>query len=203
MGKHRAYKGDKGYIRYERFSRTLRTALYLAIPLIAFLAAFLYFGTRENIITIVAMVGLIPACMSIVSVVMMYTVRPMPEDEYLKILPHTDGFTMAYELYLTNYDKNTLLDAAALCGDTVVGLATYKAPERKESERHMENVFRTEGFKADVTVFHDVNKFIERLDTLRPHMEDRRNAVSRRNDERFPEETYEEQLLHILLRVSA
>lgn len=198
----KAYKGEAGYIDYERFSRMVRTAILFIIPLAALVGATLYFGTRQNIITVIAMVGMIPACMSAVSVILVYTIRSIPKKLFEEIQPRTGSLTMAYDLYMTNYDKNTLFDAIAVCGDTVVGLATFKNPDRKEAETHIGNVLRQDGFRANVSVLGDEKKFLERLDSLNAHAESIRAGVKRREDDRYPEETYEEQILHILMQVS-
>ena len=42
--------------------RLLITVALFLIPLAAFLAAFLITGTKKNIITVIAMVGCLPAC---------------------------------------------------------------------------------------------------------------------------------------------
>ncbi len=198
----RAYKGEAGYIAYERFRRVLVTAVLFAIPIAAFITAYFLTGTKSNIITVIAMVGCIPACMSAVSAVMVYTIRSIPRDLYDRILPHAGDLVMAYDLYLTNGDKNVLYDAVAICGRTVVALTTFKNPDLKEAEKHMLNMVRAGGLSANVTIMRDPDKFIERLDTMNAHSAELRSGVGRVNDERYPEETPEGQILHVLKNVS-
>ncbi len=198
----KAVKGEQGYFNYQRFIRTVRTGILFIIPMAAYVAAYLYYGSRQNLITVVAMIGLIPACLSAVGIVMVYTVRSVPAKLYREIEPHTGSLTMAYELYMTNYDKNTLLDAVAVCGETIVALATFKNPDRKQAETHIENTVRAAGFRANASVLTDPAKFIERLDSMNAHAADLRSGIAARKDSRYPEETYEEQLLHILMTAS-
>ena len=198
----RAVKGEAGYIRYERFIRLVRTLALFAIPFIAFLAATLYYGTNKNMISVIAMVGMLPACMMAVSLIMVYTIRPIDGKLLARIREHAGSLTMAYELYLTNGDKNTLLESAAVCGDQIVGLSTYKNPGRKDAEAHIMNTCRSAGFRAGAAILTDPEKYLERLDSLNAHAEQLRAGLTARPDPRYPEETYEEQLLHILLRAS-
>ena len=198
----KAGKGYAGYIKYERFRRIVRTVILFLIPFAAFTAAYIYYGGRQNIITVVAMIGMIPACMSAVSVVMVFTIRSIPKDLLARIEAHAGDLFMAYELYMTNYDKNTLLDAVAICGDTIVALATFKNPNRKEAEAHMLKMIRAAGFRANVTVMDNPDKYIERLDSLSAHAADIREGIYARKDSRYPEDTYEAQLLHILMTAS-
>ena len=198
----RVRKGSAGYILYERIRRILIAAVLLIIPVSAYFIALAYFGTNKNAISIIAILGCVPAAGAIVSLIMFFSVRPVPMDLYEKILPHTGDLVMAYELYLTNYDKNTLLDAVAVCGQDVVGLATYKPPKRKDSEQHIENVLRADGFSVHAVVFDDPEKFLMRLDTMNAHARAHKGSIPRREDPRFPEETREEQILHVLKNVS-
>ena len=69
-------KGDYGYIRYEKKKRLLITVALFLIPLAAFLAAFLITGTKKNIITVIAMVGCLPACRALVNMIMMWMQKP-------------------------------------------------------------------------------------------------------------------------------
>ena len=198
----KAGKGYAGYITYERFRRIVRTVILFLIPFAAFIASYIYFGTRQNIITVVSMIGMIPACMSAVSVVMVFTVRSIPKELYERIQENCGDLAMGYELYMTNYDKSTLLDAVAVCGDTIVALATFKKPNRQEAESHMLKMIRAAGFRANVTVMDDADKYIERLASLSAHAPGLRAGIQARKDSRYPEDSYEEQLMHILLSAS-
>ena len=194
----KAEKGEAGYILYERFRRTVRTAVLFLIPLAALIAAALYFGTRKNAVTVIAMVGMVPACMSVVSVIMMFTIRPVAAQRLARIREKAGSLTMAYELYFTNYDKNVLADALAVCGKYVVVLSDFRSPDRNEAAKHLTNLLRAAGFSAEVNVMGDEEKFLERLDSLNAHASTLRQGMKRRNDERYPEEDPEQQMLHVL-----
>lgn len=98
-------KGDYGYIRYEKKKRLLITVALFLIPLAAFLAAFLITGTKKNIITVIAMVGCLPACRALVNMIMMWMQKPMDKKVYKKIREHEGNLEVTYETYLTTYEK--------------------------------------------------------------------------------------------------
>ena len=54
----KARKGEWGYFRSERKRRILMTVALLAIPVLILVSSYLYFGTRQNLMTVVAMVGM-------------------------------------------------------------------------------------------------------------------------------------------------
>ena len=93
-------KGDFGYLSSEKKRRILITAILFAVPLLIFFTALLYFHTRLTIWTVVAVVGCLPACKSLVSLIMVYRARPMDASVYKQIRQHTGKLTMSYEMYM-------------------------------------------------------------------------------------------------------
>ena len=65
-------KGEFGYIRWQKKRRILVTLGLFLLPLAAFIAGVLVTGTRNNLITVIAVVGCLPACRSMVGVIMMW-----------------------------------------------------------------------------------------------------------------------------------
>ena len=65
-----AYKGTSGYLRTQKNYEILRTVLYFAISLSLFIAGWVTTGSRENLLTIVAVLGCLPACKSLVEMFM-------------------------------------------------------------------------------------------------------------------------------------
>ena len=108
-------KGDYGYIRYEKKKRLLTTVVLFLIPLAAFLAAFLITGTKKNIITVIAMVGCLPACRALVNMIMMWLQKPMDAKVYKKIQAHEGELEVTYETYLTTYEKSVFVESFAVC----------------------------------------------------------------------------------------
>lgn len=108
-------KGDYGYIRYEKKKRLLITVALFLIPLAAFLAAFLITGTKKNIITVIAMVGCLPACRALVNMIMMWMQKPMDKKVYKKIREHEGNLEVTYETYLTTYEKSVFVESFAIC----------------------------------------------------------------------------------------
>ena len=115
-------KGDYGYIRYEKKKRLLTTVVLFLIPLAAFLAAFLITGTKKNIITVIAMVGCLPACRALVNMIMMWLQKPMDAKVYKKIQAHEGELEVTYETYLTTYEKSVFVESFAVCGNKVTAL---------------------------------------------------------------------------------
>ena len=70
-----AYRGTRGYLRTQKIYEILRTVLYFAISLSLFIAGWVSTGSRENLLTIVAVLGCLPACKSLVEMFMFLRYR--------------------------------------------------------------------------------------------------------------------------------
>ena len=70
-----AYKGTSGYLRTQKNYEILRTVLYFAISLSLFIAGRVTTGSRENLLTIVAVLGCLPACKSLVENILLNCIK--------------------------------------------------------------------------------------------------------------------------------
>lgn len=74
-----AYRGTRGYLRTQKIYEILRTVIYFAISLSLFIAGWVSTGSRENLLTIVAVLGCLPACKSLVEMFMFLRYRGCDE----------------------------------------------------------------------------------------------------------------------------
>ena len=110
-------KGNFGYFRSEKRRRLIITAILFAVPLFIFFTSWIYFKTRMTVWTVVTVVGCLPACKSMVNLIMILKCRPMDAGLYQKIHEHQGSLDMAYELYMTFYEKSAYIDAGQVIED--------------------------------------------------------------------------------------
>ena len=167
-------KGDPGYIKAEQKRRMLITALLFAVPLLIFFSALFYFKTRLTIWTVIAVVGCLPACKSLVSLIMIFRCKPVEPQILHQIQEHAGSLVMSYEMYMTFYEKSAAIDAFAICGNTVTG------------------------FSHDSGI--DVH-FMERLDSMNEHKDSLEEGIRFRPDEKYPELSRNELIKHTILAI--
>ena len=174
-------KGDFGYIKRQKLVRLLKTLAFFLLP-VALLIVGLVFnhGDRKNIYTVIAMVGCIPACMSAVSMIMMWMQKPMRRELYQEISPHAQGLTMAYELCLTTQEKNLFLDAVAIHGESILAYTDRETSQKnlEVMEDHIRRTLRVENYKVTVKILDPGRRkaFLDRLDTWKKQTEGRKDA---------------------------
>ena len=199
----KATKGEYGYFAGERKRRLLLTLIFALIPAIIFLAGFLLTGTEKNFFSVSALVMVIPFAMFFTGFVTVMTKKSIPQDEYERILPHTEGLLMAYELYVTHEKASTFVDAVAICGNNVIGLVTDKKGDPAFTREYVEKTLRGAGFSGiSVKLMTDENKFLERLDGMAAHADSLREGLKYRPDARYPDYSREELIWVTLLEIS-
>lgn len=194
-------KGDYGYLASEKKKRILITAILFAVPLGIFFSAMIYFKTRLTIWTVIAVVGCLPACKSMVSLIMIFRAKPVAPQVYEEISEHAGRILMSYEIYMTFYEKSASIDAFAICGNTVVGFSSDPKIDAAFMEREAQKILRGNGFKANVKIFTRLPQFLERLDSMNEHKESLEEGIKFRPDEKYPELSRNELIKHTILAI--
>lgn len=195
-------KGDFGYIQSEKIRRLLVTVALFVIPLAAFAGGVLVTGTKKNLITVIAMVGCLPACKSMVGLIMMWMQKSMDPAVYRQIKEHAGDLVMSYEMYLTSYEKSTFVESFAVCGNKVVGYSSRITGSPQFVEQHVRKILKQNGYKTEVKVLTELKPYLERLDYLNTHQEELRRDIVFKPDERYPDLSREELIKHIILAIS-
>ena len=195
-------KGDYQYVQMEKKRRILSTALFFVFPILFLIAGILIWGDRMNVLTIVAVVLCLPAGKRLVSLIMILMYQTMEEEKYQKIEVHKGSLTMVYECILTNYEKNTFVDAFAICGNQVIGYTSSEKADIKYAEVQTQRLIRNNGYGVTVKILKDYNRFIERLDSLNEHEASLRADIPFTPDEKYPDLSREEVIKHTILAIS-
>ena len=192
-------KGEFGYFRRARNRSLLITLLLFAIPLAAFVTAWVVNGSRMNIITVIAIVGCLPACRSLVNFIMLAMRKPMDRKIYEEIRSHQGNLDMRYEMYVTGYEKSAYLDAVAAAGRTVVACMRDEDASPEYLAEKIEKALSNAGYPSDVKVMKNRKLFLERLDSMNAHLSSLKQGVSFKEDPRYPGYTREDMILHTIL----
>lgn len=199
--KKKTEKGEFGYFKSEKKRRILITAILFAVPLLIFFTAWIYHGTRLTVWTVITVVGCLPACKSLVSMIMILRCRPLDEKLYEQIHRHQGSLTMAYEMYMTFYEKSAYIDAIAVCGNTVVGYSSDKKIDASFMEAEAQKIVRKNGYKVTVKIFTDLKPFLERLDSMNEHKEALEADLKFTPDDRYPDFTRNDMIRHTILAI--
>ena len=176
MFSNEKYKGKKGYIDSQKKYELARTILYFAITIAIFLAGFLTTKTRLNLLTVVAALGSLPACKSLVEMIMYYRFKSLSKEAQEEIEQHTQDMESLYDLVFTSYDKNYSIGHLTVRAGTLCGYTENKDFDENAFHKHINTILMAENFdNVTIKIFQDLKKYTIRLDQLKSLQTDNRD----------------------------
>lgn len=123
--------------------------------------------TNKNLLTVVAVVGCLPACKVLVGVITRLpypSIDPKRAEEVRALSPH---MTSVFDLVVTSRDKIMPIDALVISGNKVFGHLTGKKADPQYTEKHIRSILLENHFKdVSVKMYPDYKKFLSRIEGL-------------------------------------
>ena len=162
------YKGTKNYLKSQKKYEIMRTVIYFAISLTLFVAGWVHTGSRENLLTIVAVLGCLPACKSTVDMIMFLRYAGCKPEHADAIEPHREGLTDLYDLVFTAYDKNYRVSHMTVRGNTICGFTDDDKMDEQAFYKHLDALLKKDNFKdTSIKIFKDIKKYTDRMEQLK------------------------------------
>lgn len=162
------YKGTRGYLKTQSRYEIVRTILYFAISASLFIAGIITTGSRMNLLTIVAVLGCLPACKSAIDVFMFVRYKGCSDENADRIDVHMDGLNGLYDRIFTSYEINYQVAHMTVRGNTLCGFTQDSAFEEQKFRTHITDILKKDGYKdVSVKVFTDIDKYTARLDQMK------------------------------------
>lgn len=182
-------KGTRNYLDTQKKFEILRTIIYFAIPITLFIAGiiqteagvskelhgFALFRaglvnpeSRINLLSIVAVLGLLPASKSLVSAIMFLRFHSLNREAAEQSAAAGEGLQMLYDCVFTSYRKSFVVGHLAVRGNTVCGYSENNDFEENDFYKHIGDILKLDGHKeVTVKIFTDLNKYTDRLNQMR------------------------------------
>ncbi|MCU6743387.1 MULTISPECIES: hypothetical protein [Suilimivivens] len=163
----KAVKGTYGYIKTKRTFVLLRTILYFVISLALLFAGIISTGSRKNLLTVVAVLGCLPAAKSLVNYVMFCRAKGCSEAVKEQAEAVTGDLVGMFDMYFTSYKKNFAISHMVVDGKTICGLTEDDKCNLQACETHLADMLKQGGFKdMTIKIFRDTGKYCDRLVSL-------------------------------------
>ena len=173
-------KGSRNYLNTQKKYEIIRTIIYFAISISLFVAGYIQTGEKANLLSIVAVLGCLPASKSAVSAIMYLRFGSCSEQTAAEIERHSNGLLCLYDMVFTSYKKNFRVSHLAVRGGCVCGFAEDKNFEENEFNQHINHILTADGHQGiTVKMFTNLAKYTERLEQMKPLEadEDRTQAI--------------------------
>ena len=186
-------KGQPGYIRARKQKLLLMTVLEFAVVIALLVLGIMQTGTRLNLLTVVAIVGCLPACKMLVGLITILPYRTIDPEIVDEIEDKASLLTTAYDMVLTSREKIMPVDCIVISGNTVFGYTHYEKVDLDTASRYIKSILVENRFSgATVKILNQYKAFLARAEGL-----DNIAAVEKEDTK----ET-EEKILHTILNIS-
>lgn len=163
----KAIKGTFGYLEKKKTNSIVRTILYFAISAAIFIAGYLTTKTRANLLTVVAVLGCLPACKSAVNMIMLLHAKGCSSKAHETILACEGRLIGMYDMYFTSYQKNFPLSHMVVDKKVILGYTEIEKTDTDACAEHLQTMLKQGGFKDyTVTITKDIQKYCEQLKNL-------------------------------------
>lgn len=165
--KNKHSKGDYLYLQKRKQMEILKTVVSFGISAALYLAGYLTTGSNKNYLTIVAVLGCLPASKSAVFMIMNLKIKGCSEKVYKAISEKCSDHEGAYNLYFTSYDKNYDMAHVYAKGMTVISFTENNKIMESDYEEHIKLVLNKDAIKGvNVKLYKDLDKYLARIEQM-------------------------------------
>lgn len=158
---------DKGYLEAKRKREIIKTIIYFAIPIALLIAGIMATKTRMNLLTIVAVLGMLPASRSLVTTVMYIKSKGISDEDYAQIRELTQTVTGSFDNVFTTYEKTYEVPSVVVRSGNVCGYVAKEYKTLEPLEKHLETCIKKEGYSVNVKIFENIDAYKTRLMSIR------------------------------------
>lgn len=119
-------KGDAGYLRRRKRLLILEAVVSFGLVAALVIAGYVTTKTKLNLLTVVAVLGCLPASRILVNLIMVMPHDSIDEATELEISAVTEELTVAYDLVITSEKKAMPIAAVAIYNNTICGYVPVK-----------------------------------------------------------------------------
>ena len=196
-------KGDYGYYSYEKKRRIAIVAFLFGICLLIFFTGRIMTGTRKNLLTLVAILGVLPAAKWATSMIMILLQKPVDRNVYEVTEQIAGELTHGYELCVTAYEGRLSLDAVVVCGNSIAAYSSAEKGRFEFMETHIRKILHGNGLgNPAFKIFRRFDQYKERISQLASDPDRYREGLKYVPDEQHEGETRDEAVLRIIKAVS-
>ena len=162
------YKGTKNYLNTQKKYELLRTILYFGVSLSLLAAGIIATENRNNVLTIAAILGCLPASKSAVAAVMYFRFKSLSTKAANDIEAHSEGLTVLYDMVFTSYNTNYFISHICIQGNTVCGYTEDDKHDEHKFQTHLSGILMADHHKnTTIKIFTDLKKYTERLEQMK------------------------------------
>jgi len=190
----KSIKGTPGYIKKRKRTVILKTVLQFGIVIALLLLGLMETKSRMNLLTLVAVLGCLPASKSLVEVIMILPHHTIAADIAEEIQNKTLHLTTVFDLVFTSEKSIMPVDCVVISDNTICGYTSNEKTDTAFASKHIKQILYANQFtNVSVKIFDNYTSFITRVEGMN------NIAAVEKHDTKKKEESIRQIILNISL----
>lgn len=166
---NRELKGTRGYLKKQLIFEIIKTTVMFAMALGLYLIGYCTLKTNKSLWTIFAVLACLPACKSLVGVIMLALYKSPDDETYRKYTNEIGSLPVLYENVLTTQKKSYFVPVMVCRNNTLIGYYNpKKTDDIKNLTEHIQMVLENGGHKGvTVKIFDKEDAFFNRVSQMK------------------------------------
>lgn len=178
----RIEKGQPGYIKARKIKYFIWALGEFGIVAALLILGYVQTGSRLNVLTVVAVVGCLPASKMLVEYITMAPYKSINSDIYEELEEKASLLVRCYDLIVTSTEKVMPVTAVVIYGHTVCGYTESEKTDEAKCASYIKEMLKNNGYpKMTVKIFRDYKTFLARAEGMNNIAAVEKNQ-SRRNE---------------------
>ena len=160
-------KGNAGYINNRKKRVFIKALIQFGLSFALLAIGIITTKSRMNALTIVAILGCLPAAKTLVEYIMLFPHHSFAMETEKEISGKTENITVIYDMVFTSEHNIMPVECIAISGNTICGYASSKKTDLTFTAQHIKKILNANGF-ADVSVkiFDNYTAFVTRAEGM-------------------------------------
>lgn len=160
-------KGNAGYIEKRKKTAIIKVVLEFGIVIALLILGYWQTKTRLNMLTMVAVLGCLPASKALVELIMIFPHHSVKKEMADEIENKAELLTTAYDLVLTS-EKNIMpIDCVVISDNTICGYTSSEKTDTAFAAKHIKQILYANQFtKVSVKIFDSYTAFVSRVEGM-------------------------------------
>jgi len=164
-------KGQYGYTNYQKKIEIIKTATIFLLAFSIYFIGLYTTGTKSNLLTVVAILGMLPASKSAVHMIMFLRFKTGSKEVYQDTVNFVDQFPILYDLIITTEKKTYQISSAICSANTLCCYTENSQNDLKVLENHLKDMLSKNGAKnIQVKVFDDFSQYKNRFISMNENL---------------------------------
>jgi len=187
-------KGEAGYISSKKIRAIVKVILEFGIVVALLILGIKQTGDRLNLLTLVAVLGCLPASKALVEFIMIAPHKTIKKEMAEEIESKIQILTMAYDLVLTSEHHIMPIDVLAISDNMICGYTASKKIDIAFASKHIKQMLSMNQMnQITVKIFDNYTAFLTRAEGMQ------NIAMVEKRDSKTKEERIKQVILNISL----